>query len=45
MYPLAVAILENLADGESRSPKELAERFGKPLPNVAYHVGTLPPRR
>jgi DNA-binding transcriptional ArsR family regulator len=39
-HPLRAKILYILQDDEA-SPKELAERFGIPLSNVAYHIQVL----
>jgi DNA-binding transcriptional ArsR family regulator len=39
-HPLRARILSVLQEREA-SPKELAEHFGAPLPNVAYHIQVL----
>ena len=43
MHPLALRILEQAvaAPGDRFSPREMAERLGAPLGNVAYHVRRL----
>jgi DNA-binding transcriptional ArsR family regulator len=43
-HPLRRRILRELADGESRSPRELAAALRQPLGNVSYHVRVLAER-
>lgn len=40
-HPLRRAILREMRDGDPISPRELAERLGERLSNVAYHVRVL----
>jgi DNA-binding transcriptional ArsR family regulator len=43
-HPLRRRILRELADGEARSPRELAAALRQPLSNVSYHVRVLTER-
>lgn len=43
-HPLRRRILRELADGEARSPRELASALRHPLSNVSYHVRVLAER-
>ena len=43
-HPLRRRILRELADGEARSPRELATALRQPLSNVSYHVRVLADR-
>jgi DNA-binding transcriptional ArsR family regulator len=43
-HPLRRRILRELADGEVRSPRELAAALRHPLSNVSYHVRVLTER-
>jgi len=43
-HPLRRRILRELADGEARSPRELAAALRHPLGNVSYHVRVLAER-
>jgi DNA-binding transcriptional ArsR family regulator len=43
-HPLRRRILRELADGEARSPRELAAALRQPLSNVSYHVRVLAER-
>jgi DNA-binding transcriptional ArsR family regulator len=43
-HPLRQRILRELADGEARSPRELAAALRQPLSNVSYHVRVLAER-
>lgn len=40
-HPVQVRILARLEEVSEASSRELAERLGLPLPNVAYHVRSL----
>jgi DNA-binding transcriptional ArsR family regulator len=40
-HPLRRRILQEMADGEAISPRELSERLGSSLSNVSYHVRVL----
>jgi DNA-binding transcriptional ArsR family regulator len=43
LHPLQAQVLERAAGtpDERVSPRDLAEEFGVPLPNLAYHVRVL----
>jgi DNA-binding transcriptional ArsR family regulator len=43
-HPLRRRILRELANGEARSPRELAAALRRPLSNVSYHVRVLTER-
>jgi DNA-binding transcriptional ArsR family regulator len=40
-HELRREILQSMADDKAISPKELAQRLGKPLSDVSYHVRIL----
>jgi DNA-binding transcriptional ArsR family regulator len=40
-HPLRRQLLRQMIDAEPTSPRELAEKVGHPLSNVAYHVRVL----
>jgi DNA-binding transcriptional ArsR family regulator len=40
-HPLRRRILQEMADGEATSPRELSNTLQQPLSNVSYHVRVL----
>jgi DNA-binding transcriptional ArsR family regulator len=40
-HPLRRQILRTMSEGETASPRELAERLEQPLGNLSYHVRVL----